>query len=669
MMNDISCMLVAWLAQVAAFVLPTFLAARRLIPGQPWPCSVLLATVMGIGSQALLGTLWGHLVGHDAAWEAMLWMALWLIATVFALRHETAHAHVRQISAPMSAGQSLALAAILLAGLALRAVHPLQHLALGQSDAYSHLQFILNIVDYGKTQNPIYPPGHAWVMALPSLMFNLDPYVLARFGGAFFGAILILGVHVLTLHMGRSVTAAFAAAFLASCFPAFNLLHKTSVGVFANQMGLALIPVIFIFHIAWVRNACGWNMPAALLAFSLAAMGITSSIMLIHVILLLFAERFIALATAGRRAWPTLLRLGVIMIPMAAFLAFHIAQSRHGHAKAINISLHAFLPAHSSHGQVAPDVPKQAKHHLSTPAQAALAVRDFLTVKRLGYHNFAMNGASFVILAAFAICAAAGLRKRSEALVLLGLWGSLTSVQALTGALQFTSYQREGWSLLIAFTVLAGLIFAICYDAFGRFRLTRRLTASAVVASVVWAFLHPPEHKFFTCATEDDMVRWTRRLTAAFHPSGHWPHDATPHDALPDALQTVSPSQQPVLVTPRTAGWGSGQGELVSVIGRGMSVLLFAATDDVPTMLKPKRTYIILIENMSDGNSAGRMELDLMRSLQPALVKYYVEARHRQQAAVQNMDTFLASDIARGNWDIARTNLTPFLSAVVLNPR
>lgn len=670
MMYNITCMLAAWLAQAAVFVIPTFITARRLVPGQPWPCGVLLAAVLGIGSQALLGALWGHLVGHDAAWEAVLWLAGWLAASAFAFRRAAAHAPVRQISAAMSAGQSLALAGILLAGLALRAVHPLQHWALGQSDAYSHLQFIHDIVDYGKLQNPIYPPGHAWVMALPALVFNLDPYILARFGGAFFGALLILGVHVLTLHVGRSVTAAFAAAFLAGCFPAFNLLHKTGVGVFANQMGLALIPAIFIFHIAWVRGGCGWNTSAALLAFSLAAMGITSSIMLIHVVLLLAAERLIPLVAAGRKALPALARLGLIMVPMVALLAFHIAQSRHGHARAIDINMHTFLPERSAHGKAAPVAPGQPKKkHLSTPAQAALALRDFLSVKRLGYHDLAMNGVSSVILAAFAICLAAGLRRRSEALVLLGLWGCLTSLQALTGALQFTSYQREGWSLLIAFAVLGGLVFAICYGAVGRFRLARWLTAAAVLASATWAFLHPPEHRFFTSAAEDDLVQWTRQLTAVFHPSGRWPDGLARRSALPKALQAVSPREQPVLVTPRTAGWGSGQGELAGVIGRGMPCLLFSATDDVRTRLKPGRTYIILLEDMPEGDPAGQKELALMRSLQPALVGYYVEARRRQLAAVQSMNAFLAGDVAARNWSISRASLAPSLAAIVLQPR
>ena len=131
---------------------------------------------------------------------------------------------------------------------AVRSIDPIQHMALGQSDAYSHLQFLRNVMDTGFVHNVMYPPGYHWILSLPTAAFHLDPYLVARYGGAFFGAGLVLAVYVFVKSVASQPAPIFS-AFFVSCFPGLYLLQKTGVGAFANQLGLFFIPVVFYFYI------------------------------------------------------------------------------------------------------------------------------------------------------------------------------------------------------------------------------------------------------------------------------------------------------------------------------------------------------------------------------------------------------------------------------------
>ena len=51
-----------------------------------------------------------------------------------------------------------------------------------------------------------------------------------------------------------------------------------------------------------------------------------------------------------------------------------------------------------------------------------------------------------------------GVKKGMPFLSVMSIWGVLTAVQSFTGFLQFSAYQREGWSLLIITACLSGMV-------------------------------------------------------------------------------------------------------------------------------------------------------------------------------------------------------------------
>ena len=175
-------------------VVPFLAVAFCLYRDDHWPKIILAAIVLGCGLQAVLGVLWSHLIGGKPLLEVSVF-------AVFCLALNGLIVGRRRIASdkaktPDGKGH-LALTLILGVAFVLRVLHPLQVAYLGQSDAYTHLNYIHNIVDQGFLLNPSYPPGYHWILALPTLVFSVDPYLIARYGGAFFGTVMVLGVYVL----------------------------------------------------------------------------------------------------------------------------------------------------------------------------------------------------------------------------------------------------------------------------------------------------------------------------------------------------------------------------------------------------------------------------------------------------------------------------------------
>ena len=170
-------------------VLPFVPVARLIYPREKWPALGLTAMVMGCSLQAVSGTLWSHLVRGNPYGELALYLFLWLLLVIWAYYNYGRSA----TNIPFydehedNNGGHRILILILTAAFIVRMLHPLQVAYLGQSDAYTHLNYLHNIVDSGYLINPVYPPGYHWILALPSLVFSIDPYLVARYGGAFFG--------------------------------------------------------------------------------------------------------------------------------------------------------------------------------------------------------------------------------------------------------------------------------------------------------------------------------------------------------------------------------------------------------------------------------------------------------------------------------------------------
>ena len=322
------------LALTAVYGLPPFFLIRRVLSGIGITEKILLSCGAGLASQAVIGLLWNDLAGHHPWIEVSIYLGLWLVAgviTTLTVKPLTSHHPSR-----LTAGAFI-LPAIVLIGVSLRSLDALNHAAIGQSEAYSHLQFLRHILKYGHILNIVYPPGYSWILALPTLSFNLDPYLVARYAGPFFGGLLILALYQLGRH--HSVSAARFGAFLAACFPGFYLLIKTGMGAFANQLGLFLLPLALHLYLR-IIEAVEQNVWISGL-FMLTLLGLATSVplLLFNLLLIIAVHRLLCLSSpkgeqTRLRWWRDTARALLPFLPALLLVAYHFMRPGDRHVNA-----------------------------------------------------------------------------------------------------------------------------------------------------------------------------------------------------------------------------------------------------------------------------------------------------------------------------------------------
>ena len=521
------------------------------------------AFLAGVGSAALLGRVCdGTGIGAGAALG--IWLAGWIAAGILVRRKKSVAEFPRL--------DGLLLAILFLAW-TVRIIHPLQTWALGQSDAYSHLGFLMDVLARGRVGNPEYPPAYSWVLAFPAWLIADHPYWMARFGGAIFGAGLTLGVYALLAQVRGRPAGLAGAALVAGC-PAFFLLQKTGVGCFANQLGLILIPAALW---AYASGRRGW------LVLALAALAVSVPMMLLHVVILL-AILVLLDREAGRK------RFALLALLLLAFLLV------------LGIGLcrpveHGLRIAWALTGRL--DLARQPGAGWGAVLRTLAA--DFISVKRLGYASGLLNGLAGATAAVFALALAGGWRKRDAAWRLVGAWGLLASLNLHFGLLQFTNYQREGWSLLIAAAALGGL----ALDALRR-RWTRPIWQRTLGAGLALAALaglaFPPAHLIAAGEAEADVVRFLLALNPA----------------------------APVLARDMSA-FASGQGDVVRTLHPNV---VFSARE-VDAAIKP---VYFLRDHPPRTPAVSR----IMQILQPALTAVNEQAMKRAEADNRRLEDMLA---------------------------
>jgi hypothetical protein len=431
------------------------------------------AMVAGGASAALLGRLCNGR-GMGVGVVVGIWLALWIVAGVMLRRKSRALALPRL---------DWILAGVLLLAWIVRSIHPLQTWALGQSDAYSHLGFLMDVLARGKVANADYPPAYAWVMAFPAWLWQGHPYWVARFGGAFFGAGLVLGTHALVSQWKGRAAGLAAAALVAGC-PVFFLLQKTGVGAFANQLGLFLIPAALW---AFASRRFGW------MGLALAAMAVSVPMMVLHVVVVLGLWTLVEIRSR---------RLAGVLVLLLAAAGFGVL------AMAMTIP-----PAR---GMVIASM-LTGDYSLAREAGAGwgdvfrVLAADFFSIKRLGYGSWVLNGGAAGVTGMFAAALAWGIRRNDPAWRLVGLWGLLTSVNLHLGFLQFTDYQREGWSFLLAAACLGGLVFDGIWR-WGSGRRWRTGWAAGLAAATLAGLVVPPVHAILAGPGESDIVEYVLKL-------------------------------------------------------------------------------------------------------------------------------------------------------------
>jgi formylglycine-generating enzyme required for sulfatase activity len=493
--------------QVVVYTLPPWLAVRRWVVAGPWPLTLLVALLLGLTSQSLCGILWSRCVPGAAGGEVAVYLGFWLLLALAATVRRSPPAR-RSAAVPLTLRENAGLVGILLLALAVRSLHPLHVWALGQSDAYTHLTMLRELLADGRLANSGYPPGYAWTLALPAALSRLDAYFVARFGGAFYGAALVLAVYALVRFGCGRPRAALFSAFFAACFPGLMLLLKTGVGTFANQLGLLLVPCVFLGLLLAHREPPARRLAWLLMATALLGLLLAVPMMALQTLLVLLSAQMVFIAwrsaadrrrVAHRLLWlvPALLALGVV--PLLGAGRVWLARS-----------VMVMTQAEETFVAPLPLAPGCSwTRVLEVGSALAQLVRDFLHIKRWGFHHPLFDVALLAMLAFFLGALVWGFRKRRPGWLLLGFWGALASVQTATGFLQFTAYQREGWSLLIAVACLGGLV----ADVFWHWsRWFRPVIAIGLACSAGWTLAHPPLHTLTNSTAEEELVHIARLL-------------------------------------------------------------------------------------------------------------------------------------------------------------
>jgi len=642
-MEDVIRQLLVLAALVSLYVLPSWLPAKRWLARRPWPLTALAALLLGWLTQMAIGLYWERHVRVAPQAEGCWFLGgLGMVSLLTILWPRRPAPSVE----PLPARESLLLGAILLAAVIVRSIHPWQHAALGQSDAYTHLTMFRQILAWGFLDNGNYPSGFAWTITLPSTTFGLDPYDLARFGGAFFGAVMVLAVYALVRAGGGAGVTALCGAALVAWFPGLMLLLKTGVGAVANHIGIALLPAVLVGYVL-VRAPGSRNRGALWLAIGFACVALTVPMMLLHVCgvlaLVVLLDGPWTRAAVWRRGAPILLLLAAAAGLLAIYAAHMSAWQRS--QTIIMLTSADAMPGSAS-------VQPQG---MTLPFAMSMLLRDFFSIKRWGLHEPLFDAALLGLFVSFLTALVLGLLRRRPLVLLLGCWGGLASVQVATGWLQFTAYQREGWSLLIAVGTLGGVLAGELWARFARLRL---LLVAGLALSGVWTFVHPPAHPLLNSSAEDELVRAIRLLR-------NFPQLGTPGDAAERALRDfLAPRldpRQPLDVCSRSL---IQLDVFQSVAGPNPRLVFDRVVWNHPlsAFMKSGGQFLVILDAPED---LSRHDFGIFGNVSPALRQNFVEQQQRRYATNREMEAYVAG-LSREAWRVAEHAVTPRLRVMVV---
>jgi hypothetical protein len=629
------------------------------------PHIVLLALVIGLTSQGVLGFVWNHFVRVGLNLEIIIYFLGWLIATVIISLKQRKLTHCRKISISRD---DLFLIGLIILAVAVRSIHPLQHMALGQSDAYSHLQFLRNIMDSGFVHNVMYPPGYHWILALPTAAFHLDPYLVARYGGAFFGAGLVLAVYVFVKSIADNPAAIFT-AFLVSCFPGLYLLLKTGVGTFANQLGLFFIPAVLYFY-KTTEEKLYRESPATYVVLSLSLIGLSVSVpmILIHVILIIFMVRAARLILI-RDNW--FFRTGIValaILPALILLSVHLLHAGPVHQQKT-------MEIITAGGSISPEIPKQDK----TPERAGFKslsdhpyvnlLHDFLSLKRCGLGHNIVNAIGLLLMAISGIFIFTGFRESKTRWSIIGFWGIIASIQTMTGFLQFSGYQREGWSLMIAAACISGIICGTIYCWGRRWFIFRTAFSLSIILSIIGSFIYPPVHEVRASCAEDEIIKVVRDISYRYRESTYWSIAEKSVEKDQESISGLSSNLPLTIITRKMTGWtDSNQGELIPAVihpSKNIRVMTISSEMVGERLFKNDRRYIVLVDNKTEGCERSRVFFSM---IDPRQVKNYIDTRESNYSTNQNIIRCLNS-LSTDDWLIKESIINKNLTTFIITPK
>ena len=584
---------------------------------------VLSAWILGCASQGLLGLFWNWTIqGHPAA-EAAVYYGFWVAVSWLVARKSTSRPNTEQVQGSEGAW----LCAILLAGLCVRLFHPLGHAALGQSDAYSHLQFIRQVAADGMIHNQIYPPAYSWIMALPVLSLGVDPYDLARFGGAFWGAGLILAIFALARE-GKPRAGLLAGALVAVC-PAWMPLMKTGVGAYANQLGLFLVPLVLLSYVRQGRRGA-----LAFLLILSAALVAAVPMMWISLVPVLAADRLWA-RVAGEASWMRKTAfVAIALVPALGLLVWQSSRMQGLHREVTVAIVTAREVPNSS-----PTDSSEAQSR--KPSAATVMVKNFLSIKRMGYGDGRMNAVGMGLGLSFGVVLYLGMRRKNSGWRLMGTWGLITSIQAGTGFLQFSGYQREGWALLLATAWLGGTVGDAWLERWKNRREWSGLVFGVFAVCFLWTWFHPPGHAASFSTVEDELI-----------------------DVVRSVVRHAGKDGPLTIVARPFTGFHGNQGDLIeAAVGRSARVSSIAAGPD-SEWRKEDGNYLFLMDRRPFDSDWGP---GMFANVQPEQVSQYMEAHQRLFQLNQKVEEWL-NNLPEERWTRKRLPTCEGLEAIWVEP-
>jgi hypothetical protein len=290
---------------------------------------------------------------------------------------------------------------------------------------------------------------------------------------------------------------------------------------------------------------------------------------------------------------------------------------------------------------------------------------DYLSIKRKGFGNIQLNLVAGALAALFCILLFLGLVREGPAYVLLGLWGVLTCIQATTGFLQFTAYQREGWSLLIATCCLSGIIASRIYRYIEHISLLRLAVFIVMAASFIWSAVYPPFHFPLWSGAENELVKTIRYI-------GKKPWlslgecEAHKNGTICDIPPLLKDDLEVVLVTRRFVGWGN-QGEIALNVmppDAALPVLIFDSKMK-DNIFQSGRQYVALIDEQN------RLSASQVTGAFAMVTPFMVEAtlNNRERMFMLNEDIVRqVNELDDSTWDVTRVPVSEVLSAYVIVP-
>ncbi|MCX5841272.1 MAG: hypothetical protein NTY16_07455 [Deltaproteobacteria bacterium] len=419
-------------------------------------------------------------------------------------------------------------------------------------------------------------------------------------------------------------------------------------------------------------------MAYALLALSLMGLSISVPMMLIHVLLILFIAR-ISLLIKKRDKWFS--QTGILalsILPAIILLSLHLLHAGPVHQQktievitaGASINSVPSSPGETSEGISQfpqPYTTRNLKTVLNHPVMNLLF--DFFSGKRWGVGHFAANTIGFLILIISGISILWGFRGEEMGWAVLGFWGVIASLQTMTGFLQFSGYQREGWSLMIVAACLAGIIGGTIYCWGKRWVIFKAAVIIAVLLSISGSFIYPPVHELRASCAEDEIIQVARDISYRYTENRYWSIADKPIENDPRYLSAFSSRLPLTIMTRKMTGWhDSNQGELVPTVihpSKKMQVMTISSGVAGKNFFESNRQYLVLMDKKTEGCNRNKVFFSM---IDPRQVKSYIDGRESYYEINESIGSYL-NTLNPDNWQILKSVISQNLIALAVTPK